>query len=190
MLRAICRCLKYSNWCTQVVLQLLFIADVARRRVHLPEHDRSKPGRQVVTFLLICNVTMWVIYTFEAQKVIANPVQVCGCNSTLHWTGWPKPIVRHVRLKFHLVAGSPTIFFYVLFKKMENTAIGIRHAGLYSQKLALTSPTSGGRTVGIVRSRTKATGFVCLFLLFSHTNFQLVPRPLHPLPHVASWLGV
>jgi hypothetical protein len=28
---------------------------------------------------------------------------------------------------------------------------------LYPQKLALTSPTSGGRTVGIVRSRTKAT---------------------------------
>lgn len=66
----------------QVVLQLLFIADVARRRVHLPEHDRSKPGRQVVTFLLICNVTMWVIYTFEAQKVIANPVQVCRWKCT------------------------------------------------------------------------------------------------------------
>nr|CAD7574806.1 unnamed protein product [Timema californicum] len=60
----------------QVVLQLLFIADVSRRRVHLPEHDRSKPGRQVVTFLLICNVTMWVIYTFETQKVGANPVQL------------------------------------------------------------------------------------------------------------------
>ncbi|KAK7871321.1 hypothetical protein R5R35_007585 [Gryllus longicercus] len=60
----------------QVVLQLLFIADVARRRVHLPEHDRSKPGRQIVTFLLICNVTMWVIYTFEVQKVSANPVQL------------------------------------------------------------------------------------------------------------------
>ncbi|XP_075212568.1 proton channel OtopLc-like isoform X2 [Lycorma delicatula] len=60
----------------QVVLQLLFIADIARRRVNLPEHDRSKPGRQIVTFLLICNVTMWIIYTFEAQKVIANPVQL------------------------------------------------------------------------------------------------------------------
>ncbi|XP_024871653.1 uncharacterized protein LOC112454463 isoform X4 [Temnothorax curvispinosus] len=60
----------------QVVLQMLFIADVSRRRVHLPEHDRSKPGRQIVTFLLICNVTMWVIYTFETQKVIANPVQL------------------------------------------------------------------------------------------------------------------
>ncbi|KAG5314608.1 OTOP2 protein, partial [Acromyrmex insinuator] len=51
----------------QVVLQMLFIADVSRRRVHLPEHDRSKPGR---------HVTMWVIYTFETQKVIANPVQL------------------------------------------------------------------------------------------------------------------
>ncbi|XP_037724005.1 proton channel OtopLc isoform X5 [Drosophila subpulchrella] len=60
----------------QVILQLLFIADVSRRRVHLPEHDRSKPGRQIVTFLLICNVAMFAIYTFEAQKVFANPVQL------------------------------------------------------------------------------------------------------------------
>ncbi|XP_067640767.1 proton channel OtopLc isoform X3 [Eurosta solidaginis] len=58
----------------QVILQLLFIADVSRRRVHLPEHDRSKPGRQIVTFLLICNVAMFAIYTFDAQKVFANPV--------------------------------------------------------------------------------------------------------------------
>jgi hypothetical protein len=31
---------------------------------------------------------------------------------------------------------------------------------LYPQKLALTSPTSGGLSVGIVRSRTKATEIV------------------------------
>jgi len=30
---------------------------------------------------------------------------------------------------------------------------------LYPQKLALTSPTGRGRSVGIVRSRTKATEF-------------------------------
>jgi hypothetical protein len=30
---------------------------------------------------------------------------------------------------------------------------------LYPQKLAVTSPTSSGRSVGIVRSRTKATEF-------------------------------
>ena len=34
---------------------------------------------------------------------------------------------------------------------------------LYPQKLALTSPTGGGRSVGVVRSRTKATEFfLCL----------------------------
>jgi len=31
---------------------------------------------------------------------------------------------------------------------------------LYPQKLELTSPTGGGRSVGIVRVRTKATEFV------------------------------
>ena len=41
--------------------------------------------------------------------------------------------------------------------------MGIRCADhvtpLYPQKLALTSPTGGGRSVGIVRLRTKATEF-------------------------------
>ena len=42
--------------------------------------DRSKPGRQIVTFLLICNLSIWVIYTFEVQKVEESPVQVSGLN--------------------------------------------------------------------------------------------------------------
>jgi hypothetical protein len=41
----------------------------------------------------------------------------------------------------------------------RNTALGIRHAEnatpLYPHKLALTLPTSGVRSVGIVRSQTK-----------------------------------
>jgi hypothetical protein len=49
-------------------------------------------------------------------------------------------------------------------KKTENTVEGIRHADhvapLYHQKLAITSPTSGGRSVGIVRSRTQTMEFV------------------------------
>ena len=47
--------------------------------------------------------------------------------------------------------------------------MGIRCADhvtpLYPQKLALTSPTGGGRSVGIVRSRTKATEFFFFFRL-------------------------
>jgi hypothetical protein len=58
--------------------------------------------------------------------------------------------------------------------KSENTAVGILHADyatrLYPQKLAVTSPTSGGRSVGIVRSRTKATELL-LLLLWSSVKY-------------------
>jgi hypothetical protein len=47
--------------------------------------------------------------------------------------------------------------------KTENTAVGIRHADRVApfirKKLAITSPTSGGRSVGIVRSRTQTMEF-------------------------------
>jgi len=43
---------------------------------------------------------------------------------------------------------------------------------LYPQKLALTSPTGGGRSVGIVRVRTKATEFVCLFVCIVYDNMH------------------
>jgi hypothetical protein len=42
--------------------------------------------------------------------------------------------------------------------KPRITAVGIR-GSLYPQKLTLTSPTSGGPSVGIDRSRTQATEF-------------------------------
>jgi hypothetical protein len=38
---------------------------------------------------------------------------------------------------------------------------------LYPRKLALTSPRSGGRSVGIVRSRTQATEFSFLILVYN-----------------------
>jgi hypothetical protein len=48
--------------------------------------------------------------------------------------------------------------------KIENAAVGIRHADhmAYSirKRMAQISPTSGGRSVGIVRSRTQATEVV------------------------------
>jgi hypothetical protein len=47
----------------------------------------------------------------------------------------------------------------LLGRKSSGSGLGNRDYSLYPQKLALTSPTNGGRSVGIVRSRTQATGF-------------------------------
>jgi hypothetical protein len=61
--------------------------------------------------------------------------------------------------------------------KTENTAVRILHADRVApspQKLALTSPTSGGRSVGIVRSRTQTTEFVLFVCLFSQSNGLLL----------------
>jgi hypothetical protein len=64
----------------------------------------------------------------------------------------------------------------------------MRHAdyatSLYPQELALTSPTSGGRSVGIVRSRTQATEFIyrvynCHILFTWIQDFFVVETPFY-----------
>ncbi|XP_022252147.1 otopetrin-1-like, partial [Limulus polyphemus] len=60
----------------QVIIQSLFISDVVCRSTYLSEHNKQKPGKQVVTFLMISNITFWIIYTFQTQKVEASPVEL------------------------------------------------------------------------------------------------------------------
>jgi hypothetical protein len=56
------------------------------------------------------------------------------------------------------------------------TAVGIHCTDhvtpLYPQKLALTSSTGGGRSVGIVRSRTKATEFSLVSICYEFQGLQ------------------
>ena len=57
---------------------------------------------------------------------------------------------------------------------------------LYPQKLALTSPTGGDRSVGMVRSRTKATEFSFFFLYqcTANTDRKFCPGDQSKQPYV------
>ena len=46
-------------------LKMLFLFQVKR-----------KPGREVVTFLLVCNLAMWAINTLETNRADSHPIQV------------------------------------------------------------------------------------------------------------------
>ena len=69
----------------QATLQVVFIVDGLRRRA-LSSHDlKHKPGRSIVTFLLICNMTMWVVNTFELRAAHISPL-LAGFYGSLPWT--------------------------------------------------------------------------------------------------------
>ena len=61
-------------------LQLLFIADLKHKRVKTESPDR-KPGRQIVTYLLVCNLGLWITNNFEIQKVNLEMSVDTVCNN-------------------------------------------------------------------------------------------------------------
>eukprot|EP00095_Tigriopus_kingsejongensis_P008824 maker-scaffold280_size224562-snap-gene-0.12 protein:Tk08824 transcript:maker-scaffold280_size224562-snap-gene-0.12-mRNA-1 annotation:"conserved hypothetical protein" len=58
----------------QITLQLIFIFDL--RRKELPDSKvKDKPGRQIAIFLFFHNLAMWLVFTFEIQKVRSSWVE-------------------------------------------------------------------------------------------------------------------
>lgn len=74
----------------QAVTQTLFILDASRRNTYSVDQQTRKPGREVVTFLLVCNFAMWTVNTLEKSRADVNPVQ-------LQFYGlWPWIIIMNV----------------------------------------------------------------------------------------------
>jgi hypothetical protein len=120
-----------------------------RKRIHVTNGNRTS----------MCHFTYWVTETdriWELGKHIIQrqSLKVCERNDVIAYTKIKKL--------------TTTILHVILYGcGLENREYGcgdpLRWPRdiLYPQKLAQTSPTCGGRSVGIVRLRTKTTEFVC-----------------------------
>ncbi|KAL4703415.1 hypothetical protein ACJJTC_011204 [Scirpophaga incertulas] len=76
----------------QTILQSLFIIDAWWRRCSTIEHRQQKPGRQIVTFLLVANMAMWAINTLEKNRAEFRPAH-------LDFYGpWAWTIITHVSM--------------------------------------------------------------------------------------------
>lgn len=58
----------------EITLQIVFILDGLCRRAENDIQMSEKPGRSVVTFLLVCNIALWAISMFEIKKNQAVPI--------------------------------------------------------------------------------------------------------------------
>jgi hypothetical protein len=76
----------------ETAFQTMFILDASRRSAATPSHIRKKPGREIVTFLLVSNLAMWAINTLEKSRAESHPLQ-------LHFYGlWAWTIITHVSM--------------------------------------------------------------------------------------------
>ena len=49
----------------QATLQTVFVIDALRRRAVNHDIYKAKPGRSLVTFILLCNICLWLLRSFE-----------------------------------------------------------------------------------------------------------------------------
>lgn len=76
----------------QATAQVIFIMDGLRRRAEERYHKKTKPGRSLVTFLILCNVSLWLMNTFALKEVHLSPLFI-GFYGRLPWL-----VIMHICL--------------------------------------------------------------------------------------------
>ncbi|GAB1600369.1 uncharacterized protein LOC115209666 [Argonauta hians] len=59
----------------QSIVQTVFMTVGGEMQAYTQAQERQKPGRELVTFLILCNLSLWGINTFETQRAEHNPIQ-------------------------------------------------------------------------------------------------------------------
>lgn len=131
----------------ETAFQTMFILDASRRSAATPEHTRKKPGRELVTFLLVSNLAMWAINTLEKSRAESHPLQ-------LNFYGlWAWTIITHVSMPLgkpewnqkRLQASHISIFPFSDLLSISQHGVSVRYmeagleneAGLYVNKSLL-----------------------------------------------------
>lgn len=81
----------------QGTVQTVFLLSTLHKSVSKKDQANRKPGREFVTFLLICNIALWGMSIFEVQRSGANPVQEVFYGQ-IAWN-----IITHVSLPFAIL---------------------------------------------------------------------------------------
>lgn len=76
----------------QTSLQTLFVLNASWRRCKGAQQQRSKPGREMVTFLLVANMSLWFINTLIKSRASFRPTHL-GFYGIWAWT-----VITHVSM--------------------------------------------------------------------------------------------
>ncbi|XP_044749510.1 proton channel OtopLc isoform X2 [Coccinella septempunctata] len=76
----------------QTSLQTIFVLDSWWRRCSDTEQSLEKPGRELITFLIISNMALWTINSLEKNKAEFNPDQIA------FFGDWAWTIITHISM--------------------------------------------------------------------------------------------
>ncbi|XP_058823938.1 proton channel OtopLc-like isoform X1 [Topomyia yanbarensis] len=106
----------------QTSMQTLFILNAVWRKCRGAQQNRTKPGREIVTFLLVANMAMWFINTLVKGRASFRP-------SHLDFFGtWAWTVITHVSMplaifyRFH-----STICLFEVWKSTYKVKSGDHH---------------------------------------------------------------
>nr|CAI5866622.1 unnamed protein product [Callosobruchus analis] len=116
----------------QTCLQTMFVLDGWWRKCRNIEQTRTKPGREIITFLIVANMAMWIINILEKNRAEFRPTH-------LHFFGdWAWTIITHISMpmaifyRFH-----STICLFEIWKSAYKVAIvsqNIKNFQFYSSE--------------------------------------------------------
>ncbi|XP_049825971.1 proton channel OtopLc-like isoform X2 [Aethina tumida] len=76
----------------QTCLQTMFVLDGWWRRCRNLEQTKRKPGRELITFLIVANMAMWTINTLEKNRAEFRPMHV------EFFGNWAWTIITHISM--------------------------------------------------------------------------------------------